>query len=387
MRTQVRHEANGIARERRRLRLAFGVALVTAAAPTALLACAGGSSTAAVDAAAEDAAVSPPAEETEGTDARDASVEEVLHDAAPDRTVECISMLDRDSAYYPDGSDAEICNITLSCGLPYGYTTAGCEVVDLLQDAMPIGCAIPDDAGCGPDVLQPNAALLLTCLCDMYIGGGRRPKRWRRRVDCAQGRDRLGLYLANMAAEEAASVHAFEDLHRDLVRLGAPYELREASGRAVGDEQRHARVVGHLARRFGARTVHRPPRPRPEGNIESVARDNAVEGCVRETYGALLAHWQAREAADEGLRTTFRRIALDETRHAALAWAIARWADGRLGARARARVARARGQAVRDLITEVSRSTDRIVSRAAGLPTPAQAQRLLTTMVRGLCPA
>jgi hypothetical protein len=362
--------------------VAFGVAIVTAGAPTGVLACAGGSSAAAADAAAEDAAVSPPAEDTQGPEARDADVEEMLHDAGPDRTVECISMLDPDSAYYPDGSDAEICNITLSCGLPYAYATAGCEVAALLQDAMPIGCVIPDDAGCGPDALQPNAALLLTCLCDMYIGGGRRPKQWRRRVDCAQGRGALGLYLAHMAAEEAASVHAFEDLHRDLVRLGAPSELREASGRAVGDELRHARVVGHLARRFGARTVHRPPRPRAGGDIESFARDNAVEGCVRETYGALLAHWQSREAADEGLRTTFRRIALDETRHAALAWAIARWADGRLGAQARARVARARRQAVRDLSTEVSRPTDRIVSRAAGLPTPAQAQHLLTTMIR-----
>ena len=108
MRTQGRHEANAIARERRRLRVAFGVALVTAAAPTGVLACTGGPSAAAVDAAIEDAAVSPPAEETEGTEARDANVEEMLQDAGPDRTVECISMLDPDSAYYPDGSDAEI---------------------------------------------------------------------------------------------------------------------------------------------------------------------------------------------------------------------------------------------------------------------------------------
>ena len=63
-----------------------------------------------------------------------------------------------------------------------------------------------------------------------------------------------------------------------------------------------------------ARTRSRAPR-RP---VE-IARENAEEGCVRETFGALLAAHQAAYACDPEVREVMTRIAGDELRHAALA--------------------------------------------------------------------
>ena len=53
------------------------------------------------------------------------------------------------------------------------------------------------------------------------------------------------------------------------------------------------------------------------------------------SYGALVVTWQASHASDRAIRDAMRRIARDETRHAALAWTIAAWAEPRLGEPAR----------------------------------------------------
>jgi len=63
----------------------------------------------------------------------------------------------------------------------------------------------------------------------------------------------------------------------------------------------------------------------------------AVEGCVRETFGALEATFQAKNANDPQIRRVMRRIAEDETRHAALAWRVAAWIEPRLSDRQRRR--------------------------------------------------
>jgi hypothetical protein len=78
-----------------------------------------------------------------------------------------------------------------------------------------------------------------------------------------------------------------------------------------------------------------------------------VEGCVRETYGALDATWMARNARDPCVRAAMRRIAHDETRHAALSWQIAEWSSRVLGPCARARIAESRAAAVQQLAAEL----------------------------------
>ena len=80
-------------------------------------------------------------------------------------------------------------------------------------------------------------------------------------------------------------------------------------------------------------------------DIETIARENAVEGCTRETYAALVACRQARAATDPAIRAAMAGIARDETRHAALAWAVDGWSQALLGPAARRRVRDARREA------------------------------------------
>jgi hypothetical protein len=211
--------------------------------------------------------------------------------------------------------------------------------------------------------------------CDLCTTG-RRPAGLRTPAPVF-ARTRLGAYLARMAHLEAASVLAFERLARQLDRLGAPSSLVRAAERSAADEVRHARVASRLAGTRGGRVPE--PRVARAGarSLEGVARENAVEGCVRETYGALLAAWQASHARDPGIARAMRRIARDERRHAALAWLLARWAEPQLGAKARSRVARAKQHEVRALRAEQSVSPPAELVCAAGLPTRDQAMALL----------
>jgi hypothetical protein len=63
-----------------------------------------------------------------------------------------------------------------------------------------------------------------------------------------------------------------------------------------------------------------------------------VEGCVRETWGALFGAYQAQNAQDPGVRRAMATIADDETRHAALSWQLHHWALSQLSATERASV-------------------------------------------------
>lgn len=72
-----------------------------------------------------------------------------------------------------------------------------------------------------------------------------------------------------------------------------------------------------------------------------VAIENAVEGCVRETYGAVQGLVEAQTSRDRGIRRAMKSIAADECRHAELAWAVHAWAMPRLNANERLLVERA----------------------------------------------
>jgi hypothetical protein len=114
-----------------------------------------------------------------------------------------------------------------------------------------------------------------------------------------------------------------------------------------------------------------------------MAKENAIEGCVYETYSALLAAWQAARARDPEVAREMARVAADETRHAALAWAVSHWADTKLDARARARVGRAREAAFDSLENEV-RDAPPSVTRAVGLPSSAEQRALVRALRRQL---
>ncbi len=163
---------------------------------------------------------------------------------------------------------------------------------------------------------------------------GRRPEGLRFAGRASTDTDEIGAQLAAMAELEAASVPAFERLARELAMHGAPDDLVRRAQAAMRDEVRHATAMTALAARFGhvPRAVDAPVLPsRP---LAAIARENAIEGCVREAYGALVATYQAESAMPE-LRTAFRAIARDERRHAALAEDVHAWIMAALDAPAR----------------------------------------------------
>ena len=217
---------------------------------------------------------------------------------------------------------------------------------------------------------------------DCYIGClGRRPPGMR--ASRARG-PRIGRYFAAAAHLEAASVDAFEVLRNELEAHGAPADLLVAAEEARRDEVRHARMTARLARRYGARPVKPRVRRIPVRSLEALAIENAVEGCVRETVGALMAMHQATAASDPHVRAVMASIAPDETRHAALGWAVAAWADRQLTPEARVRVRRAQEDAVMCLKVEIARAAPADLADVVGLPGPAVARRMLDALEASL---
>ncbi|HMJ15410.1 MAG TPA: hypothetical protein VK524_28540 [Polyangiaceae bacterium] len=192
--------------------------------------------------------------------------------------------------------------------------------------------------------------------------------------------DTVGGYLAAAASLEAASVFAFLQLRAELAGLGAPRHLQRAAERAARDEVRHARVVAALARAFGASVVKRRIHESPPRDLEALACENAAEGCVRETFGALQGHFQAQRARHAAVRRTYGRIALDETRHAELAWQVAAWSSAQLPERARRRVAEARRSAIEVLRGELAQEPADDVRRLAGVPSAAEARTMFARL-------
>ncbi|MBX3232248.1 MAG: hypothetical protein KIT84_18955 [Labilithrix sp.] len=234
----------------------------------------------------------------------------------------------------------------------------------------------------------------------------------------------LPAYLAELAHLEAASVLAFEDLHENLATHRAPSSLLARTTHARRDELVHAHLMTTHARALSAPPArgtsimthrgrsHAGPNAPPtrsarittaharalgpalargarggsvRRSILELAVDNAVEGCVREAYGALVATYQATHAADPALRRTFRRIARDEAEHAALALDLADWYATKLTVGDRAIVENATAAAWRALAHGCEREVPCAdIVRAAGVPTPSVARSLATALREAL---
>ena len=231
-------------------------------------------------------------------------------------------------------------------------------------------CAAPERC-----IITPTAAgtTLIQCYTDHT---GRRPATLRPAA-LAAGESELGRLFAQMAHLEAASVHAFQTLAGELRAYGATDRLVAAALRAADDEVRHTRLMSGLARQFGGQPVAPEVDPPASRSLEEIALENAVEGCVRESFGALVATWQAHAACDPTVRRAMMVIAADETRHAELAWSIAGWSGTRLDGTARARVAEARQAALSHLRLETTREPGAELVSRAGVPSTAHAQTLL----------
>jgi hypothetical protein len=204
---------------------------------------------------------------------------------------------------------------------------------------------------------------------------GRRPEGLRSEHR-ARSQSLLGEHFAAIAHLEAASVPAFAAIAGELRAYRAPSALICAADRARRDEVRHTRITASLARRFGSRAQAPRVAPMPLRSLEAFALDNAVEGCVHETYGAALAAYGAMQASDPVVRRALAGIAADETRHAELAWAIARWVTPQLGRASRARILEAQHAAVASLERTLEAPVPRELRARAGVPDAPAARAL-----------
>jgi len=196
---------------------------------------------------------------------------------------------------------------------------------------------------------------------------GRRPQGLRSTGQLAQGHV-LGRWFAEMAHMEAAAVVAFENLASELAAHGAPQALIAGCHQAALDERVHAEMARAQARRWGceARVVDAPHLTLR--SLETLALDNATEGCTFETFAALEAGWQSHAASDPAIRRMMARISADETRHAELSWAIDAWLRQQLDDATWARVEDARRAAAQRLVYTAMLYRDPLLVDIAGLP-------------------
>lgn len=178
-----------------------------------------------------------------------------------------------------------------------------------------------------------------------------------------------GGYFARAAFLEGASVPAFERMAAELRSFGAPGALIERAEAACADERRHCAAMTALARRFGANAEPVRVGPFEPRSLEDFAVENAVEGCVFETFAAAVAMHQARHAEDAAVRRAMAVIAAEELAHAALAHDAHAWALAALDDARRGRVARAAADALDRLYDSIAREGDLDAVRAwAGEP-------------------
>lgn len=229
-----------------------------------------------------------------------------------------------------------------------------------------------------------NTEVEVSCGVEVSSTGfctGRRPQ-GHREIDLAVVS--TGTWLAVHAHLERASVTAFAELADWLERRGAPGSLIARCRAAAADEVVHADLMDALACRHGETPPACEARA-PAQDLLAVALHNAVEGCVHETFAAIVARHQAEHAEDESIRQVFARIAEDELRHAQLAWDLHAWLVEQLDEDDRPVVLKAQRRALSELPARV-RHNACATPAALGWPGPGRASAMACRFA-GACEA
>ncbi len=185
--------------------------------------------------------------------------------------------------------------------------------------------------------------------------------------------------LAQTAQLEAAAAIAFAELAASLGVLGAPVALIARAEKAQHDEIRHASIMFGHAAAHGASVTLPNYESKQYADEFALALHNAREGCVHETYGALVALHQAQFAQPPALRADLQQIAADEVAHAQWSHDLDAWLATRLTAEQRATVAAAKNAACIALLTSVA-GPPSAAQQQFGLPT----QHVAARLARGL---
>jgi hypothetical protein len=134
------------------------------------------------------------------------------------------------------------------------------------------------------------------------------------------------------AGEECASVPAFLQLAQELLELDAPIPLVARALHAADEELGHTRAAMQLAEYFGGSRARlsppavckRPSLPRARA-LRRLAVESWQDGCLNEGRAARALALEAQQSDDPYEARVLRRVAEEETTHAALALDVLRW--------------------------------------------------------------
>jgi hypothetical protein len=135
---------------------------------------------------------------------------------------------------------------------------------------------------------------------------------------------------ASEGLSEHASVAAFTRFTIQLLALGAPSALVEASIRAGRDEVRHARACFALAGAYAGSPVGPGPLDIRGGldeqfDLDSIALTLAAEGCIAETVSLILLAAARDRARNPAVAAILAAIVEEEQTHVLLAWEALAW--------------------------------------------------------------
>ncbi len=262
---------------------------------------------------------------------------------------------------------------------PLGYTCPQepvSVVVEYTSEGE--GAVVDCAAACGdeaPCAVVDETHVECIRMIERCPAAGRRPVGPIQRTASDPERDPTSAWLFDALALEASAIRAFEELSSALERHGAPGELSVRARAAARDELRHTEAMaGLLARREARVSVRVSVAPGAEQSLYDVALLNVVEGCTRETFGAVEAALQSSRAVDLDVREAFATIARDEARHALLAFDVDAWARTCLDAADGVRLDEAREATIRELRQSL---LERSAPAGLGLVSAAEAAALV----------
>ncbi len=172
------------------------------------------------------------------------------------------------------------------------------------------------------------------------------------KLTSATGGSEMARYFVRAYHAEASSVGAFLQLRAELKAHDAPIDLQQRCLEAAVEEVHHARMMAKLAGEAGSTLPELHFGETVERSLFELALDNAVEGCIFETYSAFKAQYLARHASDDRMLAVMKVIACDETRHAQLAWDIHAHLMSRLSETERVAIYDAQQQALQQILNQ-----------------------------------
>jgi hypothetical protein len=183
---------------------------------------------------------------------------------------------------------------------------------------------------------------------------------------------------------EIGSVGAFLIMREELRKMGAPKNLISQCLTAAQDEIKHARMMHTVCVSLGQKATAPTIDCVPKRSYFSLAMENAIEGCIHESYAAIQALYQSQHAKTPELRELFTAIATDEIQHAQLSLQIHHWLMSKLTREQQNTILKAQQKSVGQLIEYHTTHEPAAQTSILGLPDSKSAVKMTQTLFASL---